>query len=272
MRLFCALFVVFTSLISTINVSNAQTNPLVQHARQIASSDNSVLAIGPMSLYANPAGSLKQSSKWSFLLGVDRRYTSDVGSISAAGSRTFGENSVGILFGRYGINGFNQHLVGLSYSRRIGSDAFIGIQGNMHQLRIEHLGQRTTFDLKLGYWQQVGERIILSAYLNNPAQLTKVRPSIYGKAELSGAYILSEKLTFFGSFSIPWEYNISFSPGFRYEPISQFLLIVSFSTSPMNSSYGIGFEITPTVQLDLAWNKHPLIGNIFGLNLGYAID
>lgn len=250
----------------------AQTEHQQQHAIQIASSDNSAVLTGAMALYANPAAANHEIRGWDLTTAVSNRFNTDILSVGASAVKSFDQTALGLSLGSYGIDGFKQSQVSLSFSRAIGASAYLGIQASYYQLQIDELGQRGIADMTIGYWQSIDNKVIISAYLKNPLQATSDQPQVVGKADIGLGYIISEQLTLYASVDKPWDRGLSFRPGFSYKPHPVLTLYVSTDTDPEAISLGAGINLNSGLQAQLGVNTHPILGNSLALSVGYTIQ
>ena len=251
---------------------NAQTEHQEQHAIQIASSDNSAVLTGASALFANPAAAKHDLQGWDLTTSISNRFNTDILSMGAAAVRSFNQSAVGISLGSYGIDGFKQSHLSLSFSRMIGSSAYLGIQANYHQLQIDELGQKGVADITIGYWQIIANKIVISAYLKNPLQSASDQPQVIGKADIGLGYIISKQLTLYASIDKPWDRGLSFRPGLAYKPHHILTLYVSTDTDPEAISLGAGINLRRGLHAQLGINTHPILGNSLALSIGYTIQ
>lgn len=253
-------------------MAQAQTFQHIEHARQIATSDNSPVLWGATAQYANPAATAHNLDGWDFTTAMSSRYSTDILAGSAALAKSFNNSAIGLLVGSYGIDGFKENQLSLSFARSIGKHAYLGIQANAYQIQVEGFGQSTIADLTLGYWQLIDEKIIISASIKNPAQLTNDDRRISGKADIGLGYIISDKLEIFTSVDKSWDAGWSVRPGLRYTPHQVLRVFFSTDTSPSAISLGLGLQLDTGLTADLGINTHPILGNSLALSLGYLIQ
>ena len=250
----------------------AQTFHHLQHARQISSSDNSQILEGASALYANPVAAQHQTTLWDFSLTANNRFNTDIYSLSGAISYKANQSALGLLVGRYGISGFYESQISLSYSRSIGRSAFLGIQGHYYQLQIEGLGDTGFADFTLGYWQTFAEKVSVSLYVKNPLDGLNDRHRTVGKIDFGLVYNLSDILELYSSVSKPWGQKVSLRPGFRYKPHHIIYLYTSFNTAPSAMSFGAGISLPKNLMIDIGINTHPILGSSVAFSLGYQIE
>jgi len=250
----------------------AQTEHHQQHASQIASSDNASILTGASSLYANPAASRHQVQRWDLTSSVSNRFNTDIWSVGAAVSKSFKNAAVGLLVGSYGIEGLKENQISLNFTRAIGADAYLSIQGNYQQLQIEGLGQTGVADITIGYWQVIDNKVIISTYLKNPFQAITDQRRIAGKADIALGYIISDQLQLYASIDKAWDREVSFRPGLVYKPHRILKLYISTDTNPEAISLGVGVDLDNNLKADLGVNTHPILGNSLALSVGYSIE
>lgn len=258
------------ALLLLYEASFAQTEHLQQHAIQIASSDNSAVLIGASALFANPAAAKRDNNDWDLTTAVSNRFNTDILSLGASAVKSFDQAAVGIRLGTYGIEGFKQSQIALSFTRAIGESAYLGIQANYNQLQINELGQRGVADITVGYWQLIDDRIIVSTYIKNPLQGLSDQPQVLGKADIGLGYIISDQLTLYLAMDKPWDRGASLRPGLAYKPHEILTIYASTDTDPEAISLGVGLHLNGGLNAQLGINTHPILGNSLALSVGYA--
>ncbi len=250
---------------------NSQVSGRMIHALQIGSADNAVLLTGASSQFANPAGILSAHKTWDFGLTVHQRYHSDIRSISGVASRSFGKYGIGFGVSRYGIDEFNESQLSLSFARQLGKDTYLGLQSHVYQFRIEGLGQKSEFDMSLGFWHESNDRWTFSVYLLNPYLRTRDNIDRPGKIDLGAGLTISAQLKLFSSVSKPWGETVSFRPGIQYTPVEELSAIVAYNTSPESMNFGLIFH-RDTIRITFGYHAHPFLGNALALGLGTFIQ
>lgn len=259
------------SIFCFTDLQSQNYSPLLQ-ARQIGLSDNSSLLGGASALYANPAAAGTQDHSWDLMVSADRKFNSDISSFSTAFSKNTSGHNFGLLLGRYGIKGFEENQISISYGRKIGSRSNLGIQGHLYQFRIEGLGKRTDADISVGVWHMFTDQLGFSSYLKNPLAGLRKERKIFGKVEAGLFYVISEKLKLYSSVDQPWGSRISVKPGILYQPYPIVTILASFNSSPAAMSFGLGLDFTNNMKIDIGINTHPILGNSMAFSFGFIIE
>ena len=136
------------------------------HTLGLASASNPTILTGVHGLYANPASIHVGSYKWQATTSGLNRYGTDIFTFSGAASFNFNESiGLGLSVGSHGISGFKENFATLSFSRQVGSASYLALQPQLYRLDVEGLGQRTTWDVTLGYFGHLSSSLNLSAHV-----------------------------------------------------------------------------------------------------------
>ena len=236
-----------------------------------SSNSSSVLANG-QALYTNPATLLVDDNQWLFNLSHSLIGGTDIRSSSGTINYSNRDFGTGLMFGTYGIEGFEERIARLAFSRRLGASSFLGVKLNFQQLQITGLGQSSNWDLSIGYWQKTEAGIIISAYLDNPLAMVSDNSMLDGKAQLSLAYIVSEKLTSFSSVTYSDRTKLNWTLGVSYDPYEYLGLVISWYSLTESLNFGADIQLFEKMSLGLGVNTHPTLGNALNVSVDYRLE
>jgi len=242
------------------------------HALSLATSNNAAMLLDAHSLYVNPAAILASQYKIDFTTSAVNRYNTDIFSLSGAVSFIFNEQSaVGLLVGSYGIDGFKENNAAISFTRTIGNNSYLAIQPSLYRLDIEGLGQRSSWDLTLGYWGRINDHWTLSAHTQNMRSFIGKEGDRQGLAQLGINYLLSDQAEIYTSLSYDSDDTWRLSPGILYRPHQILSLYISFNTTPSSIGFGTSIQVQDYLSVQLGYAAHPDLGSSLGLSLSYRI-
>jgi len=159
----------------------------------------------------------------------------------------------------------------VNYSRSIGSKAYLALQPTYTSLQIEGLGQRSSLDLNLGYWQQLNNGLALSLHVSQLSSFlsTEVGDQI-GGLNLGLSINLGPQAEFYHSIGYTSDKRWDYRPGILYRPHHIIDLYFSFDTSPSSFAGGAQIDIKEDLGLLLGYNSHPILGSTLSVGLRYS--
>lgn len=169
-----------------------------------------------------------------------------------------------VSFSRFGYSLYNESKYGLAYARSFGPNFSAGIQMNYLRTHIaEDYGSKGYFTVELGVRANLTKQLVIGFHAYN---LTRAKMANYNNERiptilrLGLQYDFSEKVFL----SVEAEKDIDFKPvfkmGMEYRPVKLFYIRAGVSTNPFISSFGIGFNISDKMNIDLASTIHPVLG------------
>jgi len=258
-------FVIYGSL-------SGQITPLDSHALALGTSSNPTVLKGVHGLFANPASVLISPFKFQGTASGLNRYNTDIFSFSGAAAFRLDESThLGVSLGSYGITGFKENFASLSFSRRVGRSSYLAIQPQLSRLDLESLGQRSTWDLTLGFFSQLSSSFTLSAHVEQLRSFVSSEDDRLGTLNLGLGYELSPIAELYSTISYTSDDQLIFSPGLLYKPHEILDLYISIGTSPSTVSFGTTVDIQQMTQVHLGYQAHPDLGASLGLALTYTI-
>ena len=242
------------------------------HTLGLASASNPTILTGVHGLYANPASIHVGSYKWQATTSGLNRYGTDIFTFSGAASFNFNESiGLGLSVGSHGISGFKENFATLSFSRQVGSASYLALQPQLYRLDVEGLGQRTTWDVTLGYFGHLSSSLNLSAHVEQIRSFLSSDDDRAGSVVFGIGYELSDIAELYSSIRYTSTDQVIFSPGIRYRPHEILDFYISVSTSPSTIAFGTSVDIQTNTQVHVGYEAHPDLGSSLGLALTYSI-
>lgn len=250
---------------------SGQITPLDNHALALGTSSNPTVLTGVHGLYANPATISLSSYRLQGTASGLNRYSTDIYTFSgAAVYRLDASNHLGLSLGSYGISGFKENFATISFSKRIGTSSYLAIQPQISRLDIEGLGQRSVWDITLGYYGQISSSLALSFHVEQIRSFLS-SDDRFGQFNLGIGYTLSDITEIYSTIRYTSDNEIVFNPGLLYKPHDILHLYISVGTSPSTISFGTGIDIAEGTQVQLGYQAHPDLGASLGLAITHAI-
>lgn len=181
----------------------------------------------------------------------------------------------GLSVRNFGYALYGESKVGFAFGRAFGDNLSIGMQMNMHQIRIgEGYGNANRFTAELGAQYKLTKDLWVGAHVFNPtrtriAELPDER--LPSTMRLGLRYIFSERL-FLAAESEKDSYNKAiFRAGVEYRVAEILFLRLGVGSHPTSSSFGFGL-LLKRMQVDFTGGFHPVLGFTpqFGLNYQFA--
>jgi len=251
---------------------SGQITPSESHALALGTSSNPTVLTGVHGLYANPASVLVGPYKFQGTASGLNRYGTDIFTFSGAAAFRVDESSqLGLSLGSYGIPGFKENFATVSFTRRIGSSSYLAVQPLLSRLDIEGLGQRSSWDLTLGYFGQLSSSFTLSAHVEHIRSFMSREDARLGRLNLGIGYELSPIAELYSTITYSSDETVTFRPGLVYKPHEILDLYISVGTSPSTISFGVSLDINQATQVHVGYQSHPDLGSSLGLGLTYSI-
>jgi len=181
----------------------------------------------------------------------------------------------GLSIRNFGYALYGESKVGFAYGRAFGDNLSIGMQMNMHQIRIgEGYGNANRFTAELGAQYKLTKDLWVGAHMFNPTRtrLAEVPDErLPSTLRLGLRYLFSERL-FLAIESEKDSYNRPiFRAGIEYRIAEILFLRAGVGSNPTTSSYGFGLQLK-RMQVDFTGSFHPILGFTpqFGLNYQFT--
>ncbi len=179
-------------------------------------------------------------------------------------------------FTSFGFNKFSDNKLGLAYAMKLADFIAVGIQIDyIYMVQDSYYGNINTVSGEIGLYANPFENMYIGAHVFNPWR-SKVGdyqderlPTIF---RLGFAYDFSDIVTFSSEIQKDLDYPTVFKSGVEYEPLESFVLRtgVSFSQKNIFPAFGLGYTFKG-ITLDLAFERHPVLGFKTGVSVMYRI-
>ncbi len=170
----------------------------------------------------------------------------------------------GVSFTRFGYSLYNESKYGVSYARTFGPNFSVGVQMNYLSAHLgENYGTKGSFTVELGVRANITKQLVVGFHAYN---LTRAKMANYSNERiptilrLGLQYDFSQKVFLSAEVEKDIDHKPMFKAGMEYHPAKLFYLRAGISTNPFISSFGIGFNISDKVHIDLASTIHPVLG------------
>ncbi len=256
----------FLLFILSVVSSHGQSTFSFRTAGQMATHSHTSLQNGYVGLISNPASII--SKNLSVGVSSEQRFGTDIfGALIAASMPMFNNQSVGLMVGSYGVEGFRENQLALAYSRPLSNKVDIGLQFNLHERRIILLPQQWSATANLGLLYEHDDLTRISFGVNsifaNQQRMTdaylavmhKVQPRFDVITELNYDRINSLDVSIAG----------------RYQLSAVFSAIMSIHTGNERFGYGMEFHLLEHIVFTLGGVHHPILGESFGLSAHYNV-
>jgi hypothetical protein len=253
------LLVSIVGLVSSSFVFGQGWQPVGSRSRSMA--DASVTLTDVWSYHHNPAA-LAKMEKWGIGIAYENRFLlKELQSQSFSVAVPLKKGVVSAGMQSFGYTQFRSMKVGMGYSLKLSELFCLGVQMNMHQLRLPQ-----------GYgvsWNATGEAGLLAqitpvwnvgfAVVN----FTRTKLSDYQEDRLTTvmrlgtSYRFSKKLLVAGEAEKNIDYPIRAKAGIEYLPADKFAIRTGFATSPIEMNVGFGYAFKNQFLLDFgtAYNQ-----------------
>lgn len=170
----------------------------------------------------------------------------------------------GVSFSRFGYSLYNESKYGVSYARTFGPNFSAGVQMNYLSAHVgENYGTKGAFTVELGVRANITKQLVVGFHAYN---LTRAKMANYNNERIPTVlrlglqYDFSQKVFLSAEVEKDIDYKPMFKAGMEYRPAKLFYIRAGIATNPFISSFGIGFNISDKVNIDLASAVHPVLG------------
>lgn len=255
--------------------SKAQTDPLTQaHGAKSQSMGNLKVNLQDAWAIFNNVGGLDRIKSSQISLGVDTRYGLKELSTTgiAAGMKTdIGTFGVGLT--RFGGKLFNQQMLGLGFSQKLGIASF-GVKVDWFQTQIQDFGTGNSFLLSLGGVADLGPKLQIGGAFSN---INRAKISKVSSDHLST--LISMGLSYFPTSSLQVhleaEKDISYAPniklGLEYGLKDWIFLRTGINSNPSKLFFGFGLN-PGKFRFDYGLGQNNPLGSTHHVSFGYIWD
>ncbi len=255
--------------------ANSQTDPLSQaHGARSQSMGNLKVNLSDAWTTFNNIGALDRIENSSVVVGVDQRYAlKELSTFDLAVALKSDIGSFGLNLSRFGGNLFNQQLLGIGYSQKLGIASF-GLKADWFQTQIQDFGRGSSFVLSLGGVADLGPKIQMGAFFSNLN-----RSKISKNSDERLPTLISMGLSYFPTSSLQihleTEKDISLKAnvklGLEYGIKDWIFLRTGINSEPSKINFGLG--INPgKFQFDYGLGQNNALGSTHHVSFGYKWD
>jgi hypothetical protein len=163
----------------------------------------------------------------------------------------------------YGYEQFKTYKGGLGYSMRLADKLFAGVQLNYMGLRLpESYGSKSSMTAEAGIYAKFTDnwKMGFSVYNIGRAKLSEFADDRFATIMRIGtAYTFSEKVILAIDVEKSIDYDLRVKSGIEYEVINNFYLRGGFATTPVELSFGLGYQ-WKQIQLGIGSSFHQTLG------------
>lgn len=249
-----------------------QTDPLTQaHGARSQGMGNLKVNLPDSWSVFNNIGSLDRISNTQIAIAVDQRYgLQELSTLDLAFALKSKVGSFGIGVSRFGGKLFNQQLLGIGYSQKLGIASF-GLKADWFQTHFQDFGHSNSLIFSLGGVADLGPKIQIGAYFSN-LNRSKIS-TIYDDRHPT---MLSMGLSYFPisnlQLHLEIEKDILFKPtlkaGIEYGIQDWLYLRSGINTEPSNINFGLGVK-PGKFKFDYALGQNNALGSTHHVSFGY---
>lgn len=255
--------------------AKSQTDPITQaHGARSQSMGNLKVNLQDAWSVFNNIGALDRISSSHIVIGIDQRYgLKELSTFDLAMALKSEIGSFGLNLSRFGGKLFNQQMLGIGYSQKLGIASF-GFKADWFQTQIQDFGTGNSFVISLGGIADLGPKIQMGANFSN---LNRSKISKYSEERLPT--LISMGLSYFPTSSlqihVEAEKDISFKPtikvGLEYGIKDWIFLRTGINSEPSKINFGIG--INPgKFHFDYGLGQNNALGSTHHVSFGYKWD
>ncbi|MEN2282696.1 hypothetical protein AAGF08_11210 [Algoriphagus sp. SE2] len=252
--------------------SKSQTGLLTQaHGARSQSMGNLKVNLQDAWTIFNNIGTLDRIEDSHIVLGVENRYgLKELSTFDLAVALKTELGSFGFNLSRFGGKLFNQQMLGIGYSQKLGIASF-GLKADWFQTQIQDFGTGNSLVLSIGGVADLGPKIQLGAYFSN---LNNSKISRYSEDRLPT--LISMGISYFPvsslQFHLEVEKDILLKPnvklGLEYGIRDWFFLRTGINSNP--SKVNFGFGVTPgKFHFDYGFGQNNVLGSTHQISFGY---
>lgn len=212
--------------------------------------------------FGNAAGLVDYKKSVIGVNGIQRFMISDLNQLAIAGTHKINTHSVlAVNLDLLQHHDLQMHQYALSYGRKIVQNFNIGLRMKYQRISLAEYGSRgyINTDISLQYkpLKSLLVGLIVSdlmSFQNNEAE--QINPFI----EIGIAYLLSDRVNFYGAFSQEINYEKSIHLGFSYQIMNDLTLKAGYFTNPGSFTFGIAYGFTRDLKVEMSTAAHNQLG------------
>lgn len=250
----------------------SQTDPLTQaHGARSQGMGNLKVNIQDAWTIFNNIGALDRITSSQISVGVDQRYgIKDLSTFDLAAALKSNFGSFGLSISRFGGKLFNQQMLGLGFSQKLGIASF-GIKMDWYQTQVQDFGTANSFIFSLGGVADLGPKVQIGAYFSNLNSSKISRNSDDRHAttiNLGLSYFPIAALQIHSEVEKDILYPPNVKVGIEYGIHNWVFLRTGINSMPSSLTFGVG--INPgKFNLDYGLGQNNQLGSVHHISFGY---
>lgn len=240
-------------------------------ARAIGMGNTGVAFTDVNSLFSNQAGLAMVESLTVTAFAEQRFQLSELQSVTAGAAIPTKSGTFGVSVNYFGFEDYNEQRAGIAYARKLMDKLSIGAQFLLLNTQIPEYGNKTNVTFELGLLAQLLPQLNLGLHLYSPARVElapdEYLPTVF---KLGLSYLPSDNLTLLAEVEKDIDYPARTRIGIEYQLLDVLDLRMGVATAPMNLSFGLGYQISKGLSLDIASYYHEVLGFSPAAGITYA--
>ena len=263
-------FVAFLLLQLPVVIAQNGVSP-IGGARSIGMANTGVTFTDVNSLFSNQAGlaMLEQLTVTAF--AEQRFQLAELQSVTAGAAIPTNSGTFGVSVNYFGFEDYNEQRAGIAYARKLMDKLSIGAQVLLLNTQIPEYGNKANVTFELGLLAQLLPQLNLGLHLYSPARIElapdEYLPTVF---KLGLSYLPSDNLTILAEVEKDIDYPVRTRIGAEYQLLDALDLRIGAATEPVNLSFGLGYQISKGLSLDIASYYHEVLGFSPAAGITYA--
>ncbi|MBN3519802.1 hypothetical protein JYB62_07280 [Algoriphagus lutimaris] len=249
-----------------------QTDPLTQaHGARSQGMGNLKVNLPDTWAIFNNIGTLDRVSSSQIGVAAVQRYgIQELSTLDLAFALKSNIGSFGIGVSRYGGKLFNQQLIGMGYSQKLGIASF-GVKLDWFQTHIQDFGHANSFIFSLGGVADLGPNLQIGAYFSNlnrskiSSEYNDRHPTTFS---IGVTYLPISNLQLHLEIEKDILYKPNVKAGIEYGIQDWLYLRCGVNSKPSNLNFGLGLK-PGKFQFDYALGQNNALGNTHHVSFGY---
>lgn len=264
------LVVVYAGLLSNDSYSQTLRRPMA--AQYTGFGAYSVHHLDVFSFTSNQA-SLAQVKNIAAGLFAERRFLlAELNNYTAAVAVPTKSGNFGLKANYTGFTDYNETQLGLSYGRRLGTKADVGIQFNYNSIRASGYGSSSALSFEIGTVFHLSEKLHTGFQVSNPiggkfgTEKQEKLPSVYSAGI---GYDASEKFLISMEMQKEEDQPVNVNAGLQYRPINSLSVRAGISSATSSLWGGVGVFLQ-SFRIDITASFHPQLGLTPGMMIVFG--
>jgi hypothetical protein len=223
------------------------------------------------SLFSNQAGLAMLENITATAFAEQRFQVSELQSVTAGAAIPTNSGTFGISVNYFGFEDYNEQRAGIAYARKLMDKLSIGAQVLLLNTQIPEYGNNANVTFELGLLAQLLPQLNLGLHLYSPIRVAltpdEYLPTVY---KLGLNYMPSDNLSLLAEVEKDIDYPVRTRVGAEYQLLDLLRLRIGVATAPVNLSFGLGYQVSKGLSLDIASYYHEILGFSPAAGITYA--